>query len=197
MSPRKATELTDLVKKLRAIRRQHEQALAEIEQTFRSLGIEHLLVDGGSKRKRGAAAASPVKKAPAKKRGKAKRGTGKVGRPPGKAKAAAKPVGRPKGKKPGPKPGKGKASKATKAAPRSRAKYSQTGDEFILAFLAKKGNATTTEIRQHWQKAGRKGKAENNLTGLVKSGKLLRNPTPGEAGSTYSIPSANTSAPSW
>jgi hypothetical protein len=178
MSPRKPTELTDLVKKLRTIRRQHEQALAEIETTFASLGIGHLLE--GSSRKRGAKSAAASKAKPTG-RSKPTRGAGKT-------------VGRTKGKKIA---ARASSKVAAKSAPKGRGKYTQTGDEFILAFLAKRGNATTTEIRQHWQKQGRKGKAENNLTGLVKTGKVLRNPTPGEAGSTYSIPSANSAAPSW
>jgi hypothetical protein len=185
MPARKANELTDLIKKLRTIRRQHELALSEIESTFKSFGIEHLLE--GSK-KAGAAAG---KKKPGRKPGRkaaaaTPAATGKRrGRKPKAAAAASKP-----GKR-GPKP-KGAAAKAGRkgkaAGKKTRATYTQTGDEFILSFVAKKGGATTNEIRQHWMKAGRKGKAENNLTGLVKSGKLLRAPTPGQAGSTYTVP---------
>lgn len=206
MAPRKASELTDLIKKLRTIRRQHEVALAEIENTFRQFGLEHLLEGSGRKRGAAAAAAKPARGKPGpkpKKKGKVgrppKKTKGKVGRPPKKGK-----VGRP------PKKGKvGRPPKATKAATRGKATakkakkrvrgtYAETGDEFIISFLAKKGSATTNEIRQHWTKAGRRGKAENNLTGLVKSGKVARTPTPGEAGSTYSLPggSAPTSSSS-
>jgi hypothetical protein len=184
MPARKANELTDLIKKLRTIRRQHELALNEIESTFKSFGIEHLL-DASAK-------------------GKAKKPGRKPGRKPGKAAAAAtasaaKPTGKRRGRKPGkaaaaatpgkrgPKP-KGKPGRKPGAGKKTRATYAQTGDEFILSFVAKKGGATTNEIRQHWTKAGRKGKAENNLTGLVKGGKLARNPTPGQAGSTYTVP---------
>lgn len=186
MPARSATELTDLIKKLRTIRRQHEVALDEIETTFRNFGIEHLLESSGS-RKRGGAAAKGKAKATTK-----TRMTGKA-----KAKAAA-PA-------PSKKAGKGKRGRvvvetkptkkgkaAAKADRRPRAKYTQTGDEFILSFLSKKGSATTNEIRQYWKKQGRRGKAENNLTGLVKSGKLIRTPTPGQAGSTYSLPATAT-----
>ncbi len=198
MPARKATELTDLIKKLRTIRRQHEVALAEIETTFRSFGIEHLLDSPGS-RKRGAAAATKGKaKAIAKAVAKAASAPSKgKGKSKGKAKSAAKSVA--KGKKArvvqSKKVSKAAGKAAGKAAERrARAKYTQTGDEFILSFLSKKGNATTNEIRQHWKKQGRRGKAENNLTGLVKSGKVLRSPTPGQAGSTYSLPTSATPA---
>lgn len=193
MPARKANELTDLIKKLRTIRRQHELALAEIENTFKSFGIEHLL-DGAKKGAGKGAAKGAGKRGPGRKAKAATAAASKPGPKPGKRRgrkpkaatvAAAKP-----GKR-GPKP-KGAAVKAGRkgkaAAKKTRAKYTQTGDEFILSFVSKKGGATTNEIRQHWTKAGRKGKAENNLTGLVKSGKLLRTPTPGQAGSTYSAP---------
>ena len=185
MPATKSNELTDLIKKLRTIRRQHEVALEEIENTFRSFGIEHLL-DGAKKQK-----GKPGPK-PKGKPGPKPKGTGKRrGRPPKSATAPAKkgkPGPKPKAGrkgKPGPKP---KAGKKT----RTRGSYAQTGDEFIVSFIAKKGGATTSEIRQAWDKAGRKGKPENNLTGLVKNGKLLRNPTPGKAGSTYSVPAGST-----
>jgi histone H1/5 len=203
MPARKATELTDLIKKLRTIRRQHEVALAEIEATFRQFGIEHLLEGTGS-RKRGAAAkgkgkakakaAAAAAAAPAK--GKGKRKGKRRGRPPKAATAAAAPKTRKTRKRRGAKAKKGpKAAAAGTGTRRTRAKYAQTGDEFILAFIGKKGTATTNEIRQHWKKAGRKGKAENNLTGLVKHGKVLRTPTPGEAGSTYALPGSATPPP--
>lgn len=191
MPARKANELTDLIKKLRTIRRQHEVALAEIENTFKSFGLEHLLDGGG--RKRGAAASTTA--TASKKGGKV---PGKRGRPAKNATPAATP-----GKR-GPKPKAGAAKKTgrkpgrpPKAAKKTRATYAQTGDEFIVSFIAKKGSATTSEIRQTWTKAGRKGKPENNLTGLVKSGKILRNATPGQAGSTYTVPGgSNTSSAS-
>src|SRR5262245_1149067 len=101
MPPRKANELTDLIKKLRTIRRQHELALEEIETTFKSFGIGHLLEGGKSKRgaaagkKRGrkAAVAGIAALAKTGKRGKRR------GRKPKAEAAAAKP-----GKKRGPKP---------------------------------------------------------------------------------------------
>lgn len=175
MAPRTAGELTDLITKLRTIRRQHESALAEIESTFRQLGISHLLESGGG-RKRGPAASSSA----------AATGNGKGGRGKGKARAAGKTRGKAKAAA---KPGRGAKGKAAGKRGK-RARYDQTAEEFILSFLAKNRSATTSEIRQHWQKQGRGGKAENSLTGLVKNGKLVRTPRPGQAGSSYSLASA-------
>jgi len=173
MAPRTSSELTDLIKNLRTIRRHHEKALADIQITFRSAGMEHLL-ESTRAGKRGAAAAPAA---------------GKVGR--GKAKAAGTKT---RGKGKAGKAGKAaKAPKATTGTRRKRAKYSQTAEEFILSFLGKHRSATTSEIRQHWQKQGRGGKAENSLTGLVKSGKLIRTARPGQAGSSYSLPGSGTS----
>jgi len=201
MPARKATELTDLIKKLRTIRRQHEVALDEIENTFRSFGIEHLLEASGSRKRGGAAGPGrPAKKTRGRPPAAAVQGKKTRGRPPAAAGAQAKAGKKTRGaaaagaqakagkKTRGPGKAAGKAKAAEKAERRTRAKYTQTGDEFILSFLSKKGSATTNEIRQHWQKQGRRGKAENNLTGLVKTGQLVRTPTPGQAGSTYSLP---------
>ena len=54
--------------------------------------------------------------------------------------------------------------------------------------MKEKGGATTEEIRKHWEGSGRRGKAENNLTQLVKTGQLKRTKLEGKPGSTYSIP---------
>ncbi len=175
MAPRTAGELTDLINKLRTIRRQHEASLAEIESTFRQIGLSHLL-ESTVRRKRGPAASSA---ATATAGGKGRRGKAKtraVVKTRGKAKAAPKATRGAKGK------AAGKRGK--------RARYDQTAEEFILSFLAKNRSATTSEIRQHWQKQGRGGKAENSLTGLVKNGKLVRTPRPGQAGSSYSLASS-------
>ena len=175
MAPRTAGELTDLIHKLRTIRRQHEAALAEIESTFRQVGLSHLF-ESGAGRKRGPAASSSAAATASGKRGRGKAKTRAAGKTRGKAKAAPKATRGAKGK------AAGKRGK--------RARYDQTAEEFILSFLAKNRSATTSEIRQHWQKQGRGGKAENSLTGLVKNGKLVRTPRPGQAGSSYSLASS-------
>ncbi len=154
-----ASELTRLINQLRQERQQHEAAIAEIDATFKAFGI---LASGG----RGGAGKKGKKRATAE------------------APAAAKTKG--KGKRRGRKPA-GKRG-AAKKAPWSR-KFTMTGDELILNFVRDKGGATTEEIRKHWDAAGRRGKAENNLTLLVKNGKLKRSKlenTKGR-GSLYSI----------
>lgn len=178
MAPRTASELTDLITKLRSIRRHHEAALAEIEAAFRQVGLSHLLESGGS-RKRGAAAASVA----AAVGGKGTRRKGKTrGAGKGRGKAAAKTKVAAKGKK------STKREAGATGGRGKRARYAQTAEEFILSFLGNNPGATTSEIRQHWQKQGRGGKAENSLTGLVKNGKLIRTARPGQAGSSYSLP---------
>jgi hypothetical protein len=166
-----SNELTGLIKQLTVIRKEHVAALAEIESTFRQFGIEKLLKQsgssgaggrGGAKRRAGAGAKTAAKSA-----GRKKRATAEA-----KASAGGKPAKR------GPK-------KATK---RVRGKFEITGDELILLFVRKLGCPTTEDIRRHWESEGRRGKAENNLTNLVKSGKLLRNRMAGQTRSTYTLP---------
>ena len=103
------------------------------------------------------------------------------------ATAAAPTAAKKKGKRRGRKPAAGKRA-AGKKAPWSR-KFSETGDELILKYVRDKGGATTEEIRKHWDSSGRRGKAENNLTLLVKNGKLKRSKleTTKGRGSLYSI----------
>ncbi len=58
-----------------------------------------------------------------------------------------------------------------------------------MSFIRDKGGATTEEIRKHWESAGRRGKAENNLTLLIKNGKLKRSKLESSKGrgSLYSV----------
>ena len=171
-----SNELTGLIKRLTVIRKQHVAALNEIESTFRNFGIERLLTGGKRKAGSTAEAATSTKGPGRKKRRGAAKGA-KVGRPAGTGKRkAAKAV-------------KGAARGAKKATKRVRGKFEITGDELILRFVRKLGCPTTEEIRRHWESEGRRGKAENNLTNLVKSGQLLRNRAAGQTRSTYSIPS--------
>lgn len=152
-------ELKNLINQLCVERQHHIDSIAEIDETFREFGI------GGG--------ATPRK--------------GKGGRR--KAAEIAAPVvkkGR-GGRRKGSKAAGAGAAKTTRRAPRS-GKFSVTGDEFILQFLKEKGGATTEEIRNHWKGSGRGGKAENNLTGLVKRNQVKRTKLAGKAGSTYSIP---------
>jgi hypothetical protein len=166
-----SNELTGLIKRLTVIRKQHVAALEEIESTFRQFGIERLLNQPGRGGKRTSASEA------------AGAGRGKPGRK--RRKGAVASVKETAGKRRGPKPG---ARKGKKAGRRVRGTFEITGDELILRFVRKLGCPTTEEIRRHWESEGRGGKAENNLTNLVKTGKLVRNRIPGQMRSTYSIP---------
>ena len=162
------------------IRKQHVAALDEIESTFRQFGIERLLQQtgrGAGKRRAGAAVEAP---ASGKVAGRKKR---KAGAAP--SEKGAKATRGPGAKKKGGKAGTRGAKKATK---RVRGKFEITGDELIIRFVRKLGCPTTEEIRRHWESEGRRGKAENNLTQLVKTGQLKRTKLEGKPGSTYSIP---------
>ena len=88
-----------------------------------------------------------------------------------------------------------KAPKAPKvAAPKApgkrRGSFEITGDELILRFVKEKGSVTTEQIRKHWEASNRGGKSDNNLTNLVKSGKLVRSKDPSGPGSLYTAPAA-------
>jgi len=155
-----AAELTRLVYQLIRERQHHLDSLQEIDQTFKEFGL-----------------AVPAGK------------TGRRGRKPGSATAAAAAVtktttrGKRRGRKPGPKP------KGRIGAPRGKRRvFGITGDELILTYVKDKNGATTEEIRKHWDSSGRKGKAENNLTNLVKTGKLKRTKLENKPGSVYTIP---------
>ena len=161
-----AAELTRLIKQLGVERQHHIDSIAEIDQTFKEFGI-----NAGAAGRRG-----------------------KGGRR--KATEIAAPVAK-RGRKPGRRKGAGKAAKAVKAPKPVKTgdrrspwanKFAITGDALILGFVKDKGGATTEEIRKHWEGSGRRGKAENNLTQLVKTGQLKRTKLEGKPGSTYSIP---------
>jgi hypothetical protein len=165
-----AGELTRLIKQLTVERQHHSDSIAEIDQTFKEFGISMGSVGRKGGRRKAAETAAPVVKK-GRGRGAAKRGP----------KAAPKAA---------------KASKAAKAPKNPTgvrrspwaSKFAITGDALILGFVKDKGGATTEEIRKHWEGSGRRGKAENNLTQLVKTGQLKRTKLDGKPGSTYSIP---------
>ena len=172
-------ELQDLIKQLTTIRKEHVRALDEIENTFRMFGLDRLIKDGAGKKRAGKKAA--VKAAPSapskKKAGKAK-------------KAAAPAATATKAPKAAKKAKATKAPKAAKSAGKRRGSFEITGDELILRFVKDKGNATTEQIRKHWEASSRGGKSDNNLTNLVKSGKLVRSKDPSGPGSLYSLPAS-------
>lgn len=159
-----AGELTRLIKQLTVERQHHSDSIAEIDQTFKEFGINM-----GSATRKGGRRKAAETAAPAVKKGRGRRAAGK-----------------------GPKVAKApKAPKAPKTGTRRSpwaSKFSITGDALILGYVKEKGGATTEEIRKHWEGSGRRGKAENNLTQLVKTGQLKRTKLEGKPGSTYSIP---------
>lgn len=84
-----------------------------------------------------------------------------------------------------------KAKSATKkegAKTGGRGKFPVTGDQVVLDFVKANGSVSTEEIRKHWEAIGRKGKADNNLTNLVKSNQLKRVKVEGKPGSRYELP---------
>lgn len=169
-----AAELTRLIKQLGLERQHHLDSIAEIDQTFKEFGITAGSVGRkgkGGRRKAVEAAAPAPKKG---RRGGRRKGVGKA-----KATKPAKAVKAAKAAKP--------AKSGDRRSPWAN-KFSITGDALILGFVKEKGGATTEEIRKHWEGSGRRGKAENNLTQLVKSGQLKRTKLEGKPGSTYSIP---------
>ena len=68
---------------------------------------------------------------------------------------------------------------------RSKAKDGMTGEQFLLALLAK-AKLSTAEVNAKWKESGRKGAANNLLGLLVKDGKLKRAEAKGMRGSVYS-----------
>lgn len=179
-----SNELTELIKRLSVIRKEHVAALTEIEQTAQAFGIEKLLKVPGAKQYKdwrktpiinAAALAAHAKQGAAKSAG-GKKGKAAAGK---KAAAAKKPTKAAKSKK---------GSKAAKGeGKRVRGVFEITGDELILRFVKKQGTASTEEIRKYWESQGRRGKSENNLTGLVRTGQLIRTRVPGENKSNYSV----------
>jgi len=200
-SPTTASELSRIINQLRIERQAHLDAISEIDHTFKDFGIAAAGEAAAPKAAKAkaepapapAAEAAPAPAAPAaaakgKKKGAAKGAKSAKSAKP--AKAAAKPAAKPA--KPAKAPKEAKAAKAAEpakaaAAPR-RGKFAISGEQLILDFVKAKGGATTEEIRKHWQAAGRKGKAENKLTDLVKSGQIKRNKVKGKIGSTYTLP---------
>ena len=82
--------------------------------------------------------------------------------------------------------GKGAAKKTTtKKGRRKRGRFSQSGDDSVLAFVKGKGSATTKDINDHWSKEGRGGRADNTITRLFKAKKLKRQNIKGARGSRY------------
>ncbi len=178
-----SNELQDLIKQLTTIRKEHVRALEEIENTFRMYGLDRLLKDSAGKKrgpKKGGSTKATATASTSSKRG-GKKAAAKAPKTTKATKAKApKTTKATKAKAP-------KTTKATKGSSKARGSFEITGDELILRFVKAQGGATTEQIRKHWEAQGRGGKSDNNLTNLVKSGKLDRNKDPNGPGSLYTI----------
>jgi hypothetical protein len=64
-------------------------------------------------------------------------------------------------------------------------KLALTGENAIVAFVQRRGRASTAEINEHWRAEGRGGVANNAIVRLMKRGALVREPIPGNRGSWY------------
>lgn len=168
-----AATLARLIAQLRSEHQDHLDAIAEIDQTLKDFGVSF-----GDKTVKGAGIKAASRKGKEKRSGLPKsKGTRKSSRKaPARGRAAAGTTAK-----------KGKAAKAAGKAGKA-SKFPQTGDELILDFIKATGGATTEEIRKHWASVGRKGKAENNLTTLVRGSKLRRVKLEGKPGSRYVLP---------
>jgi hypothetical protein len=76
---------------------------------------------------------------------------------------------------------------AVQSKPGNR-KFAVSGEQSILAFIKSKTNPVGREIETHWKSEGRKGRAINKVSKLVKDKKLKRAALKGERGSRYSLP---------
>ncbi len=68
---------------------------------------------------------------------------------------------------------------------KQRGRFSQTGEQSVLAFVKKHENPTTQDINAHWKREKRGGKADNTLTKLVSKKQLKRVDDPKVRGSRY------------
>jgi hypothetical protein len=167
-----AATLARLIAQLRSEHQDHLDAIAEIDQTLKDFGVSF-----GDKTVKGTGIKAASRKGKGKRSGPTKaNGARKSARKaPARGRAAAGTTA------------KGKAAKAAGKAGKA-SKFPQTGDELILDFIKATGGATTEEIRKHWASVGRKSKAENNLTTLVRGSKLRRVKQEGMPGSRYVLP---------
>jgi hypothetical protein len=84
-------------------------------------------------------------------------------------------------------PAKVAAKPAPVAAKPKPGKFAMSGEASILAFIKSKGSPVGRDIEDKWKSEGRKGRAINAVSKLVREKKLKRTPLKGERGSRYSI----------
>ena len=157
MPTRQATaDLASIIATLKAVRQEHLDAIAEIDETFDQFGIS---AEGTRRRGR----------PPKSKNGRRK-------------KAAARKVAKRKVAKNG---RRKKSKKAVAKKKAGRRKFSKTAEQFILGLLAVGKTLTTGEINGKWRQGTRTGTADNTLSLLTKDGKLKREKIEGGQGSRY------------
>lgn len=66
-------------------------------------------------------------------------------------------------------------------------KLETTGEESVLEFIRNRGNPTTAQVNEHWQREGRPGVANPILARLLKRKLLRRENDPNVRGSRYRI----------
>ena len=155
-----ASELAQIIENLKAERAEHEKKIAEIDSIFEKYGID---ADAVTRSKPGPK--------PGSKRTKKKAGKKKTGKKSASKKATTKKTTKKRGAKRG----------------RKRQTFARSGEEEVLEFVRKSGTPNSAEVNAHWESQGRKGRADNALSKLVRDGKLKRVANPGERGSRYAI----------
>ncbi|MFP4144779.1 MAG: hypothetical protein ACLFV3_06510 [Phycisphaeraceae bacterium] len=70
---------------------------------------------------------------------------------------------------------------------RRRGSFEQTGEQFVLSLLEKRGEMTTSDIHNAWIKAGRGGRPDNMLSKLTRENRIKRESIPGARGSQYRL----------
>jgi len=157
-----ASELAEIIEKLKKEKAEHEKKIAEIDSIFEKYGID---AESATRKKPG-----PKPGATRKKRGPKKKTTTK--------KATTKK-----------KTTKKKTTKKKAGAKRGRKRqtFSKSGEESVLDFVREAGSPNSAEVNAHWEAEGRKGRADNALSKLVSDGKLKRVNAPGERGSRYKV----------
>ena len=157
----KSEELGTLISDLQKQRKEHEEAIAKIDETFATYGIS---AKSGGKKSGGTSASSSSSSdssAPSKRRG--------PGRPKGSTNKKKKATGAKK-----------------RGGRRSRGSFDKTGEESVLDFIRSQPNPPNAkQVNQHWQEEGRGGKADNTISKMVKGGQLERVDVEGERGGRY------------
>ena len=82
---------------------------------------------------------------------------------------------------------KGSGGKKKAAKKRTRRRFKQNAEAFVLSMLKRSKTLTTKDISKRWKQAGRGSTANTTLTKLVKDKKIKRENIEGAKGSKYSL----------